>query len=235
MDWNNFESNLMLTHMHTIDNNSNKNIVLFGSCHIATIGFMLNKLLNYEYNIHIIISWFFQNKGIENFNMNNVNEKIMNVVSICDVFIYHNHINDYHVNAVNLHFCVKQNCIKLVLPNYRLDYTNEKYALSLSILSNQIMTSSFPEFNFIIDNHKNILFFNTTNHPTHFLLFLQSESIQNKILKNGNIIDINNYFDPNNRKYFKQFNDYVLLPGKEPITHEIQSNTGININGDYFD
>jgi hypothetical protein len=97
------------------------------------------------------------------------------------------------------------------------------------------MTSSFPEFNFIIDNHKNIIFFNTTNHPTHFLLFLQSESIQNIILNNGKIIGINNYFDQNNRNYFKQFNDYVILPGKEPITYEIQSNTGINMNGDYFD
>lgn len=235
MDWTIFENQLMTTHIHTINNNSIKSIVLFGSCHMATIGFMLNKLLNYEYNIHIVISWLFQNKGIENFNMNNVNEKIMNVVSNCDVFIYHNHINDYHVNAVQLPFCIKQNCIKLVLPNYRLDYTNEKYALSLSILSNQIMTSSFPEFNFIIDNHKNIMFFNTTNHPTHFLLFLQSESIQNKILKNGQIIGINNYFDPKNREYFKSFNNYIILPGKEPITREIQSNTGININGDYFD
>ena len=234
MDWNNFESKLMTTHIHTIHNNSTKNIVLFGSCHMATIGFMLNKLLNYEYNIHIIISWLFQNKNIENFDMNVVNDKIKNIVSNCDVFIYHNHINDYYINATQLPFYVKQNCIKLIVPNYRLDYNNEKYSVSLSILNTHIMTSSFPEFKFVIDHHKNIMFFNTTNHPTHFLLFLQSESIQNKILNNGQVIGINNYFDPNNRTYFKQFNDYVLLPGKEPLTYEIQCNTGININADYF-
>jgi hypothetical protein len=56
MNWVDFETNLLHKHIHIINNNSNKNIVLFGSCHMATIGYMLNRLLNYEYNIHIIIS-----------------------------------------------------------------------------------------------------------------------------------------------------------------------------------
>jgi hypothetical protein len=74
--WPDFENGLFEKHIHTINNKSTKNIVLFGSCHMSTIGYMLNKLLNYEYNIHIIISWFFNDKGIENFDMYNINNRI---------------------------------------------------------------------------------------------------------------------------------------------------------------
>jgi hypothetical protein len=44
----------------TLNNNSNKNIVLFGNCHMSTIGYMLNVLLNYSYNIHIIIPYYYR-------------------------------------------------------------------------------------------------------------------------------------------------------------------------------
>jgi len=102
MDWLDFESILLDKNIHTLNNNSKKNIVLFGSCHMATIGYILNKLLNYKYNIHIIISWFFENKGVEKFDMNSINNRITDLVSNCDIFIYHLHINDYSVNAVKL-------------------------------------------------------------------------------------------------------------------------------------
>jgi len=237
MEWLDFEKDLLDKHIHTINNNSTKNIVLFGSCHMATIGYMLNKLLNYEYNIHIIISWVFQNKGIENFDMVNINNRITEVVSNCDCFIYHLHINDYHVNATQLPSLVNEKCLKLIVPNYRLDYTNndtEQFNESLQILNYNISSSNFPDFEFVTDNYKNIIFFNTTNHPTHYLLFLQSEYIVNKILKNDQTISILNYFDEKNREYFKSF-DFVILPGKENINNEITNITGINTDADYFD
>ena len=78
------------------------------------------------------------------------------------------------------------------------------------------------------------MFFNTTNHPTHYLLFLQSEYIVNKILKSGETISIGNYFDEKNREYFKDFK-YVTLPGKECINDEITAITGIKKDANYFD
>jgi len=241
MNWSHFESDLFNKYIHTINNNSSKNIVLFGSCHMSTIGYMLNKLLNYksnEYNIHIIISWFFEKNGIEKFDMKKINDNIGYLVSTCDVFIHHPHINDYSVNATILPSITKDSCLKLIIPNYRLDYTSEqsKFSKSLNILSYHILNSSFPEFSFVFENYKNIIFFNTPNHPTHYLLFLQTEAIRNRILNEGGNINIHYYFDNNNRNYFKQIdNNYVYLPGKESITHNISTNTGININADYFD
>jgi len=236
MDWLDFESILLDKNIHTLNNNSKKNIVLFGSCHMATIGYILNKLLNYKYNIHIIISWFFENKGVEKFDMNSINNRITDLVSNCDIFIYHLHINDYSVNATQLPLLVNSQCLKLILPNYRLDYTNSKdeFNKSLTILNYHIISSSFPEMNFIIDKYKDIMFFNTVNHPTHYLLFLQSQYIVNKILNNNQSISINNYFDGNNRSYFKKFS-YIILPGKEIVNDEISNVTGIKKDADYFE
>ena len=239
MDWLDFENDLVNKHIYTINNNSTKNIVLFGSCHMATIGFMINKLLDYNFNIHIIISWFFQIKGIENFDMVDINNKIKNVVSNCDVFIYHMHINDYHVDASILPSLVNDNCLKLIVPNYRLDYLDDNYSKSLHILNYHIENSDFQEFKFVTENHKNIMFFNTPYHPTHYLLFLQSKSIKNKIAKNGKIITIESYFDEKNRSYFKKFKEfkkyYVNLPGINGVDEKTSLATGISTTADYFD
>ena len=135
MDWLDFEKNLVNKHIYTINNNSTRNIVLFGSCHMSTIGFMINKLLDYNFNIHIIISWLFQNKGIENFDMIDINNRIKDVVSNCNVFIYHTHINDYHVDASIVPSLVNENCLKLIVPNYRLDYLDDNFSNSLNILN----------------------------------------------------------------------------------------------------
>jgi len=237
MDWTDFENDLLNKHIHTIDNNSKKNIVLFGSCHMSTIGYMVNSLLNYEYNIHIIISWFFKKTGIEKFDMGTINLRIFNLVSNCDVFIYHVHINDYDVNATLLPSLVTDNCLKLIVPNYRLDYTTNDLNLfneSFKILKYHIEVSSFPELQFVIDNYKDIMFFNTTDHPTHYLLFLQSEYIVNKILKNRQTISIGNYYDKKNRTYFKVLK-YVILPGRETINDSISNISGIRLDADYFD
>jgi hypothetical protein len=237
MDWLQFEDILLSKHIHTLNNNSKKNIVFFGSCHMATIGYMVNKLLNYEYNIHIIISWFFEDKGIEKFDMNTINSRIQHLVSNCDVFIYHSHVCDYHVNATILPSLVNKQCLNLILPNYRLDYTTndlKQFNQSFTILSYHISSSSFPEFQFVTDNYKDVMFFNTINHPTHYLLFLQSECIVNKILKNNQTITIENYFDTKNRAYFKEFS-YITLPGRSIVNDEINKMTGIKKDADYFE
>jgi len=240
MEWSHFVNDLINNPIHKINNNSDKNIVLFGSCHMATIGYMLNKLLNYEYNIYIIISWFFKKKGIENFDMCDINNRITNIVSKCDVFINHFHLNDYDINASTLTSLVDVNSLKLLIPNYRLDYTNNNYLNSLNFLNFGIEKSNFSEeFNFVTKYHKNIMFFNTTNHPTHYFLFLQSQCIKNKILNNGETISVESYFDENNRSYylkeFKKCNNFIVLPGKERITKKISIDTGIDINADFFD
>ena len=56
-----------------------------------------------------------------------------------------------------------------------------------------------------------------------------------KIENINHIINISDYYNNNNRLYFKTFNDYVILPGKENITQEISNITGIKIDSDYFD
>jgi hypothetical protein len=234
MDWNDFQDCLLKSHIYTFNNNSKLDIVLFGSCHMSTIGFMLNQLLDYKYNIHIIISWFFENNGINNFNMIEINNKIKHLVTKCSVFIYHSHINDYGVDATILPNIVKNDCLKLIVPNYRLDYNSDNYFKSLDVLKYHIDNSDFSEFNFVIDNHKIVNFFNTTNHVTHYLLFLQGKAIINKILNSTHITTLHDYYDLNNRSYFKQLN-YVILPGKVEITYDISIKTGIQIDCKYFD
>jgi hypothetical protein len=120
-----------------------------------------------------------------------------------------------------------------LIPNYRLDL-NDNYFNSINILKNSILNSSFPEFVFIIENHKFINFFNTKEHPTHYLLFLQCQAIVNKIANNQQSINVNSYYDINNRNYFKKFYT-VFLPGKDMITEDISKKTGILLNADYYD
>jgi hypothetical protein len=236
MNWNDFEKKIEEKYIYKIHNHSSKIIVLFGSCHMSTIGFMLNRLLDYKYNICIILSWFFEKKGIENFNMQKINKKIQKYVSKCHVLIYHKHIKDYGVYASNITSFTNKNCLQLCVPNYRLDYTKNMndFQHSLLILDYIIKNSDFPEFNFIIENYKNIIFFNSPEHPTHYLLFLQSKAITNIILNNGQKICMRNYYDPKNRTYFEDFH-LVILPGKETITNEINQNTDIKIDAEYYD
>jgi len=236
MNLNEFESIIEKENIYKINNNSRKSIVLFGSCHMSTIGFMLNRLLDYKYNIYIILSWFFEEKGIENFNMKEINNTIQKYVSECDVLIYHNHINDYGIYASKIDSFINSNCLKLSIPNYRLDYTKSKdeFQHSLLVLEYVIANNDFPEFKFIIENYKNIIFFNVPKHPTHYLLFLQSEAITNRLLNNGQKICIGNYYDPKNRTYFEDFT-IIILPGRTIIDDTISSNTDIKIDAEYYD
>lgn len=236
MDWIHFEKIMEVKHIYKINNNSSKSLVLFGSCHMSTMGFMLNRLLDYKYNIYIILSWLFKKKGIEKFNMKEINDEIQKYVSSCDIFIYHRHIKDYEVYASKIDTFTNSNCFKFCIPNFKLKYTENinDYKKSLDILKSSISNSDFPEFNFIIERCKEIIFFNMPEHPTHYLLFLQSEAIMNKILNNGHTISIGNFHDPKNRFYFEDF-FFVLLPGVIGITDEMNKNTNIKIDAEYYD
>jgi hypothetical protein len=63
-NWLDLEAYLLTHHYYAINNGKDKNIVLFGNCHVAPLGYFLNKLFNGEYNIYIIISYFFEKTGI---------------------------------------------------------------------------------------------------------------------------------------------------------------------------
>lgn len=246
MEWSEFENKLYENPYFTINNNSKRKIVLFGNCHMATIGYFLNYLFNEQYNIHIIISWFFEKNGCENFDMIKINEQINNIVSKADIFIYQQHIKSYGVNADIIHNNVNSNTIVIKIPNLRLLFdvdTTEEYNRSLNLLLYSINNSDFKEFKFMVDNLKDVHFFNTREHPTHYTLFLLSKTVKNYVLNNykTNIIsnhqpiNIDDYYSKYNRLLYKRITSYVVLPGKDEITEEISKITGIKKDGDYFD
>ena len=239
IEWLEFEESISKFSFYTINNNSKKNIVLFGNCHVATIGYMLNTLLYYKFNIHIVISWYCEKIGYHYFDMDEINDKIKHLVSTSDIFIYQTHIKDYGIDASKIYTFAGKQTKQIKIPSFRLMYNTLDiftFNSSLEKLKNNIEHSDFTEFIFIIDNILNIIFFNTIDHPTHYILFLLSKSIFNKITKYIYLpITIKSYYNADNRNNFKLLNNYVLLPGKDVITEEISSVTGISINADYFD
>lgn len=239
IEWLEFQEKISRGSFHTINNNSKKNIVLFGNCHVATIGYILNILLYSNFNIHIIISWYCEKKGYQHFDMEEINNKIKCLVFSSDIFIFQSHVKDYGIDASQIHTFAGKQTKQIQIPNFRLVYnTLESYTFNASVekLKNNIENSDFPDFIFIINNISNIIFFNTIDHPTHYILFLLSKSIFNKITKYKYIpMTIGGYYDMENKKFFKLLNNYVVLPGKDDITEEISSVTGISINADYFD
>jgi hypothetical protein len=210
---------------------------------MACIGFFLNYLLNNQFNIFIIISWFFEKNGLENFEMEKINNKISSIINTCNIFIYHKHINGYGINADIIETFVPTNIIIIQIPNLRLTYnvkTNEEYLRSLNLLDISINNSDFKDYNFIIDNIQDINFFNTCEHPTHYTLFLLAQSIKNLIFNKSikivyKSVSIKDYYDENNRLIFKNIPNYVILPGRDIITQEINEITGLKMDRDYFD
>jgi hypothetical protein len=237
IDWINFENELLDKPYFTIDNLSRKSVVLFGNCHISTIGFFLNHLLNYKFNIHIIISWYCYKVGLEKFNMQEINNEISNLLLNCDIFIFQKHIRNYGINAVNIEQRVNKFAKIMQIPNMRLDYTindEVKYKRSLEILEYSILNSNFPDFIFVI-KHNNIHFFNTPEHPTHYILYLLSKWIYLRIMNIYVTISISDYFNIYNRKDYKKITNFVRLPEKFDITPEISKITGILLDSEHFD
>ena len=238
MDWDKFTEHLKEYPIYTIDNNSKKNIVLFGNCHVATIGFFLNELFNKEYNVHIIISWYCYKIGLESFNMEKVNTQISLLIKTCDVLLYHKHLKNYGINALDIQLNAPKYAIVLELPNMHLNFDtldNSQYNRSMENLEYNIEHSDFKDFHFIIE-HKTIQFFNIPDHPTHYILFLLSKCIYSRIRDKDSIYcTIHHYYDETIRTEFKQLNNYVRLPGKTNITQQISQATGIPVDAEYFD
>jgi hypothetical protein len=85
-------------------------------------------------------------------------------------------------------------------------------------------------------NISNIQFFNTPEHPTHYLMFLIAKAIVHKInLPIYKNITIEDYYDQKNREEFKKLKQYVLLPGRKSITEKISEITNISMKAEYFD
>lgn len=239
IQWNEFEDKIKENPYIIIDNNSSKNIVLFGNCHIATIGYILNELLNNKYNVYIIISWYCDKMGVTNFNMENINNNISKIIHNCDIFLFQKHIKDYGVNASCIEKFVNNKTKVLQIPNLRLVFdTLDKniFVRSLEILEYNIQHSDFPDLQCIVDNIYKIQFFNIPEHPTHYILFLITKFIIRKIFIPEYIpFNINDYYSLQNRNQFKKLVNYVILPGKKQITSEISNVTGIYTNPEYFD
>ena len=200
---------------------------------------MLNQFTNYQFNIYIITSWYFKDQGYENFDMSYINDRIQEIIKKSDIFIYMKHENDYGVNADKIEKYVNSNTLIIKIPNLRLEYktnSRDEYLKSLEKLKKTIQNSHFKNFHYIVENHRNYLFFNVNEHPTHFLLYLLSRSILNKICKINHKDSMDDYFNSNNRNHFLQLNrNYVILPGRQRITQEISDMTGISCNAEYFD
>jgi len=239
MEWTDYMNHLKKDYFHYINNHREQTIVLFGSCHLSTIGYMLNKFTNYQYNIYIITSWYFKDQGYENFYMNYIRHRIQEIVQRSNVFIYMKHNNDYGVNADRIEQYVNPNTLVLKIPNLRLTYvtdSREEYLNSVEILRYSIQESDFKDFEYIVENHRNHLFFNTNEHPTHYLLYLLSRSILNKICKIKYTDCMVDYFNLDYRNHFLQLNrNYVILPGRDIITEKINQITGILCNAEHFD
>jgi hypothetical protein len=244
IEWTTFENKLYNKPYYTINNKSKKNIVLFGSCQVATIGFMLNELLNYQYNIRIVISWFFEKNGVENFDMNYIRKKIKHIINNCDIFIYHYHVYNYSINANIINKYVRKEATTILIPNMKLQYSfnneqvaeaNSIYMKSLKSLTYTILHSDLNELIFVPECHRENMFFNTNEHPTHFILFLIANAIINRIFNLNKIINISDYKNINNRLRYKDLNNYVILPGRIVIDEKIHNITGILQNADYFD
>ena len=187
----------------------------------------------------VITSWYFQNQGFDHFDMNHIRNRIFEMVRNSNVFIYMFHMNDYGIDANHIEKYVNSNCLVLKIPNLRLDFdkpSRDLYLSSLNILKYSIETSDFHDYQYIIDNHKNYIFFNTNEHPTHFLLYLLARSILNKICKIHHKESLQDYFNKDYRNHFLSLNrNYVILPGRQIITPEINQITGISCNAEYFD
>jgi hypothetical protein len=126
-----------------------------------------------------------------------------------------------------------------IIPNLHFCFdapTSELFQNSLSKLKTNIVErSDFKEFVFVSEYYKTIRFFNTSVHPTHYLLFLLAKSIKYKLIKEIKLINIHSYHNEKNKIQFKNIKEFVCLPGFEIFTKETHQITGIIENADYFD
>lgn len=220
-----------------LNNHSNTNIVFFGNCQVVPIAYYLNSITK-NYNIYIILSWIFFKEGFEKYNMIDVNNKLQTIIKNCDALIYHTHNTDYGVYANDILNNIPKKSMKINIPNLQLHFVcdnSDKFWLSLNILKLSIKNSDLNNFIFIGNNYNKIRFFNTNEHPTHFIMYLMALDIYYKITKSTKKIKIMDYFSEELRENFYKIKEHVILPGKEELNDEITRLTGISKDVDYFD
>lgn len=223
-----------------INNPTNLKIVLFGNCHISTIGFYLNILLEKKYNIYMILGY----NGGKICNDNEKN-KIWNLINDSQYFIYMKHNNDFSLKA-NIIDTFAKNEIYLI-PNIQLHFTNiynthtdtdeiliENFKKSYTQCHESIKNSDFQNFLFILDNYKEIRFFNTPTHPTHYILYLLAFDIYNKILNKDIKINLDYYKNRKNDDIFIN-SDTVILDSFFDYDEKECNILNINYNSEYYD
>jgi hypothetical protein len=223
--------------VYVINNNSATNIVLFGNCHVATIGFYLNLITEKKYNIHIIISFTAKSYAIEK------RQKIWKTIEQSDIFIYQKHLNNFDIKASEIDTFAKK--IKIIIPNLHLEYTDifdknititalqKNFNNSYQILKKNIETSNFNNFMFVLENYKKIRFFDIPRHPTLYLLYLLTMQICFKIKGNDYKITINDYYKHKNDALFLK-NETVVLGGSIPYIPEQCIALGIDIKSEHY-
>ena len=171
--------------------------------------------------------------------MNLVNNKIQKVLLEADYLFYHVHNKDYGVYACDIFKKCNPKTICFAIPNLQLFFDKvdtNSFQRSLEKLKKSILIeSNFKDFIFVCENYKNIRFFNTNYHATHYLLFLLAKSIKYKIINNIMSINLDTYYDTQTQKQFKSIKECVILPGFVGITKEISQITGIQENAHYLD
>ena len=207
---------------------------------MTTIGFYLNLLINKKYNIHIIISYIATKK-----NQFTVSEryKIWRTIQNSDYFIYQKHNNNFGIKASNIHKFA--NKVKILIPNLQLYYTDlygkpieldklkETFAKSYEISKKNIQCSDFNNFMFVLDNFRNIRFFDTPTHPTLYLLYLLSLQIHSKMIGNAYNFKLDDYYLHKNDDTFLQ-GETVTLCSSWPYKIEECEAININLNSEYY-
>lgn len=226
--------------IYVINNNSSKNIVLFGNCHMSTIGFYLNSLLNYKFNIHIIISYIsWRSKQLTEENIN----KIWETISKSNYFIYQKHYKNHNIDATNIDNYAKKE--KILIPNLRLDYTDlygnpieldklkNNFEFSYDKVKKNIESSDLNNFIFILENFRNIRFFDIPTHPTLYILYLLSLQIYYKIKKINHTISLVDYYQNKNDTIFIKGETIILGSIYEYKLSECIA-LDINPNSEYY-
>lgn len=247
INWKIVEEHFKIHTFYHIDNKKSKTMVLFGNCHLLPVAYFFNIITKYQYNIIVILSWFYE-RTFSGEQLINVNKKIRNLIITCDYLIYQKHFKSYQIDADVIQDKVNPDCKVIKFPNLILDcfhfdcnipidQNRDTFHTSVRKLTESIMASDFRNFIFIVNNLKSIRFFNTKYHPTHYLLYLLSIDLYNLINLHTNNILLNHYNSSKLRKLFLNFdyNEFINLPDKWSYNEYDFRINDFNKNQDYFD